>query len=123
MVYTILISIVFIAEVIIMITIIQNLLRLDKAVLLLDDTLNASKSGVREICILGRKISQQLVVISDDFVEKVKKDRENTALKVLSKALIGVLALKLNFKLIKKIRKSRMLKTLAKGLSFLGSMV
>ena len=123
MVYTILISIVFIAEVIIMITVIQNLLRLDKAVLLLDDTLDASKSGIREICVLGRKISQQLVVISDDFVEKVKQDRENAALKVLSKALIGVLVLKLNFKIIKKFRKSRMLKTLAKGLSFLGSMV
>ena len=89
----------------------------------MDDTINSTKSDVREICILGKKISQQLVVISDDFVEKVKKDRENAALKVLSKALMGVLVLKLNFKVIKKIRKSRMLKTLAKGLSFLGSMV
>ena len=123
MIYTILISIVFIAEVIIAITIVQNLLRLDKTVLLLDDTIVATRSGIKDISILSRKISQQFVILSKDFVEKIKKDREDELMKMLSKALMSVLVLNLNFKLLKKIRKSKITKVLVKGLSFLGSMV
>ncbi len=123
MVYTILISIVFIAELIIAITIIQNLLRLDKIVIELDEKLVASKSGIKDISELARKISEQWQIIAQDFVNRTKKETEDLFLKKLSKLLIGLLVLNLNFKFVNKIRKSKITKTLAKGLSFLENMV
>jgi uncharacterized protein YoxC len=123
MVYTILISIVFIAEIIIAITLIQVLLRFDKAVLELDETITATKPGIKDICELSRKISEQWEILANDFVEKTKKDSEEFLLKQLSKGLMGLLVLNLNFKLVKKIRNSKITKTIAQGLSILENMV
>ena len=123
MVYTILISVVFIAELIIAVTVIQNLLRLDKAVLNLSETVLETQSGIRDISVLARKITEQWQILATDFVEKTKRNSEDALLKHLSKILMSVLVLNLNFKIIKKIRKSKVTRMLAKGLSFLGNMV
>ncbi len=123
MVYTILISIVFIAELIIAITIMQNLLKLDKVVLELDAKLLASKTGIRDISELARKISEQWQILAQDFVDKTKRDSEELLLRQLSKLLVGLLVLNLNFKFVNKVRKSKITKTIAKGLSFVGNMV
>ena len=123
MVYTILISIVFIAELIIAITIIQNILRLDKIVLKLDEQLLDSRTGIKDISELTRKISEQWKILAQDFVDNTRRDSEEILLKQFSKMLIGLLVINLNFKFINKIKKSRITKTLAKGLSFLENMV
>lgn len=123
MVYTILISIVFIAELIIAVTVVQNLFRLDKAVLDLDDTITATRSGIKDVSELMRKISEQWIILSQDFVDKTKRDGEEMLLRYLSKLLLGFLVLNLNFKVVKRIRNSKVTKTLAKGWSFLESMV
>ena len=96
MVYTILISIVFIAELIIAITIIQNLLKLDKKILNFDEILAKKKLTIKDIFILLNKISEQTKVLAEDFVNKTKENAENISLKLLSKLLISVLLLKLN---------------------------
>ena len=123
MVYTILISIVFIAELIIAITVIQNLLKLDKKILNFDEILAKKKSTIKEIFILLKKISEQTKVLAEDFVSKTKENAENMSLKLLSKLLISVLLLKLNFKLVKKIQQSKFTKLFAKSWSILETMV
>lgn len=123
MVYTILISIVFIAELIITITIIQNLLRLDKAVLEFNNTITEIQPGIRDVSELARKISEQWQILAEDFVKKTKRNSEDIMLKHLSKIFMSILIVNLNFKIVKKIRKSKVTKILARGWSFLENMV
>ena len=123
MVYTILISIVFIAELIITVTIVQNLLKLDKFILELDAKIVSTQSGIRDISELMRKISEQWQILAQDFVNKTKREGEELLLKQLLRMLMGLLVLNLNFKFINKVRKSKITRTLAKGLSFLENMV
>ncbi len=123
MVYTILISIVFIAELIIVITVIQNILKLDKAIINLNEKITALKSSILDISMLTRKISEQLEIISQDIFDKAKENAENIFLKQLSKALLGMLLVRFNFKLVKNIRKSKITKIVTKSLSILENMV
>lgn len=123
MVYTILISIVFIAELIIFFAIIQKLWQADKKILNLDNKLMNNKSAIKDISELVRKISEQWIVLANDFVDKVREESEKILLKQLSKTLIALLVLKLNFKFVNKIKKSKFTKTLAKGFSLLENMV
>ena len=123
MVYTFLISVVFIAELIITITIIQNLLRLDKVILELCETLAETRSGIKDVSELIRKISEQWKILAQEFIDKAKQNSEEIALKQLSKILLSLLVVNLNFKLIKKIRKSKITKIFMKGWSFIENMV
>ena len=123
MIYTFLISIVFIAEIIIAIAIIQSLHRLDKTVLEFDATIQAAKSGVEDIANLSKNISYQLVELAEQFVEKFKQNQEDNFLKNLSKILMTLLLLKINSKTINKFRKTKVVKVLGRGLSLLENMV
>ena len=123
MVYTILISIVFIAEIIITISVIQCLLKFDKLILELDANIDKNKTSIKDISILLKKMSTQWIILADDFVTRTKEKTEDMLLRQLSKFLVALLVLSLNFKTIKRIRKSKITKTLVKGFSFLESMV
>lgn len=123
MIYTFLISLVFIAEIIITITIIQNLFKLDKAILSLNETITLAKSGIKDIAVLSKNISFQIVELANKFVHKIKNRQEDMILRQLSKILLTLILFKINSKTINKFRKSRYSKTLAKGLSFLENMV
>jgi len=123
MVYTILISIVFIAELIIAIAIIQALVKFDKKILSLDTTLTEITPGIKDVSSLIKKISEQWVILAQDFVNKAKRDSEDLLLKQFSKILVGLLVLSLNFKFVKRIRKSKITKTVVKGWSLIENMV
>ncbi|MBQ7764977.1 hypothetical protein IJ384_06405 [bacterium] len=123
MVYTILISIVFIAELIIAVTVIQNLLRLDKKVIELNDIVCESRGSVSDISVLMRKISEQWVVLSRDFVDKTKADSEALFLKQLSKIFLSVFVLKLNIKLVNRVRRAKATKIFVRAWSLLENMV
>lgn len=123
MVYPILISIVFIAEIIIAVTVIQNLLRVDKAVIELNDIVEEANPRIREMSDLVKKISEQSVELSKNFVIRFKEEQEDFALKNLSKLLMAILLLKINSRAINAFRKSRAGKFIVKGLSMLGNMV
>ena len=123
MVYTFLISIVFIAEIIIAITVIQNLLKLDKTIISFDETLTTVKPSLKDVCELCTKISGQSVEFSKRFVDKFKRDQEDAILRALSKLLIAIMLLKINSKAINSFRKSKTGRFLAKGLSLLENMV
>lgn len=119
MIFTFLITIVFIAEIIIAISVVLNLLRLDKAVLNLSETIEVINPEVKEICTLGRKISSQLKELSQRFTEKVKDEREKFLTDKLVSVLLGTLVWKMNIKAIKKFRRTKLAKTLSRGLSLL----
>ena len=123
MLYTFLISIVFIAEVIIGLTLIIYLLKLDKAVLSLNETISEIKPGIREISVLSKNISEQLVELTNRFVKRIKYEQEEMILRGLSKLLISLLVVKVNIKAVNKFRKSKIAKVLGKGLSLLENMV
>ena len=123
MVYTFLISVVFIAELIIMVAILQNLIKLDKSILDLNDTLTTTKPGIKDVSMLLRKISEQWVILSQDFVDRARENGEEILIKQISKLLMGILVLNLNFKIVKRIRKSKITKFLAKGYSLVESMI
>ena len=123
MIYTFLISIVFIAEIIIAVTIAQNLIKLNKKILELDEDLTKIKFSIKDISILMRKISIQIKILAENFVQKTKENSESFFLKQLSKIFISMLLLKFNFNLIKKLQKSKFTKIFAKTWLILESMV
>ena len=123
MLYNFLITVVFIAELIIVVSIITALFRIDKLLLSLNTTIDEAKSGVKDIFILMNKISEQCVELSEDFVSKIKEKEEDIALKQLNKLLIAILLLKLNSKAIRKFNRSKWGKTLKRGFAFVQSMV
>lgn len=123
MIYTILISIVFIAELIITTSIIRGLLKFDKYLISFDSDITRHKSNIKDISVLVKKISEQSIILAEDFVIKTKEKSEDILLKQLTKVLVALLVLSLNFKIIKEIRKSKITKTLVKGFSFLENMV
>jgi hypothetical protein len=123
MIFTFLISIVFIAEIIITVALIKALLNFDKKVCELNETIILIKPQVSEVSELARLVSGQLVELSKKFVDDFKRNNENMILCNFSKALLGLFLIKTNIGIVRKLRKSRVMKTLAKGLSLLGNMV
>ena len=97
--------------------------RLDKYLISIDSDITRHKSNIKDISVLVKNISEQSIVLADDFVIKTREKSEGILLKQLTKVLVGLLVLSLNFKIIKKIRKSKITKTLVKGFSFLENMV
>ena len=123
MVYTILISIVFIAELVILVALITNLLKLDKLILSFDKTFTDAKLGIGDIAQLSRKISEQWVELAENWVENYKLKQEDMTLKFLNKALITLVLWKINSKAIKNFRRSKLGKTLVRGFRLVQNMV
>ena len=111
--------IVFIAEIIIAITLIRVLLKLDKKVLDIDETIVKLRPGIKDVGSIIRKISAQYVEFSEDFVLKIIKKRDESIFNQLNKILVVVLLLKINSKFIRKVMRSKQFKLLSKGLSLL----
>ncbi|MCQ2755053.1 MAG: hypothetical protein MJ231_08445 [bacterium] len=119
MLYTILISVVFIAEIIITVYVIQNLLRLDRIIIDLDEKITSAKPGLKDICDLSRKISEQISELTQMYADKIKEKQEDATIRFIIKILTSVLLWKLNIKLINKIRRSKALKIIGKGLKLI----
>jgi len=123
MLYIFLVTIVFIAEIIILVTILRALWKFDKILIMVDETVSEAKPKIKDISELVSKISEQLVELSEDIKNKVKKQEEDVAIKFLNKMLVALLLWKTNVKLIKKIRRTKFAKLIGKGLNLLQSMV
>lgn len=123
MVYTFLISVVFIAEIIIAVTLFQVLIKFDRAVIGLNETVVLAKPSIKDISDLVKKISEQYKEFAEQFAQKVTRNSEEIILYRLFKLTIGYFLIKSNIKLVQKIRKSKITKALAKGLSLLEIMV
>ena len=123
MIFTILITIVFIAELIIGFTLLVNLLKIDCKINKLNQDLLLIQPSLEEICRLIKAISFQIKEMADEYRDEILKKREEMSVRLLSKIFAGILLWKINIKLIRKIRKSKITKTLAKGLTLLQIMV
>lgn len=123
MIFTFLISIVFIAEIIITVALIKALLNFDKKICELNDTVVLIKPQIAEVAELAKLISEQVKELSQKFVDDFRRNNEIFALKNLSKMMLGLFLIKTNIKFLQKMRKSKLVKTIAKGLSMLEIMV
>ena len=123
MIFTFLISIVFIAEIIITVALIRALINFDKKVCELNETVILLKPQLSEVSELARLVSGQLVELSKKFVDDFKRNNENVLLRNFSKALLGLFLIKTNIGIVRKLRRSKVMKTLVKGLSLLGNMI
>ncbi len=119
MIFKFLTAIVFIAEIIIGFALIINLVKLDRKILALNETVIQIKPGIKDICSLIKAISFQIKELVLDYSERLIKKREDMALRITMKLLAGILLWKVNLKIIKKLRKSKAIKTIAKGLTLL----
>ena len=91
MVYYILISIVFIAELIVAGTIISHLMNWSKTFREYSNFLNEEKADIKSIMETSRKISEQLTELAPMCVENVKKILLEIALKNIKNVLVGIL--------------------------------
>ena len=119
MIFTFLITIVFIAEIIIGVTIILNLVKLDKAILALNETVTELKPGIKDVCSLVKAISIQIRELILNYKERLIKKREDVAIRLMVKVFASIVLWKTNLKIIKKIRKSKAIKAISKGLTLL----
>ena len=123
MIFTILISVVFIAEIIITCALIRALLNFDKKICELNEIIVLIRPQVSEISELAKLVSGQFVDLSKKFVDEFKRNNENMVLRYLSKVLLGVFLVKTNIGIVRRMCKSKVVRTLAKGLSLLENMV
>ena len=72
MVFYFLISIVFMAEVIISLTVIISLIKADKKIVEYNELVEKTKPSIKSIMELSRKISEQLTELVPMFADKIK---------------------------------------------------
>ena len=123
MLYIFLITIAFIGELILLFTVMRGLLKFDKMILNLNETVNESKPKIKDISTLTRKISGQWVVIADDWADDINRKSEDTLYNNLNKILLALFLWKLNSKRIRKFRRSKIGKALKRGFAFVQNMV
>lgn len=123
MLFTFLITIVFIAELVISIAILVGLIKLMQKTQGLNELVTEAKPKIKDISVLCKGISEQFIEFAENFVSKFNKKSEDIALNYLTKILGMFLLWKINSKTINKFRKSKLSKLLGKGLSLLESMV
>lgn len=123
MVFTILITIVFIAELIIAFAVVWNLFKFDKTLEKLNSTVEENKAKIKDIAVLCREISAQIVELAPVWVDTVKDYAKKLAAKQAESILSTILFWTINIKLVKKLRKNKITKFLSKGLSLLQNVV
>lgn len=108
MIFTFLITIVFIAELIIAVTIVLNLKRFGNIIEDVNSTIISLNPSIKEVCILSRKISEQML----ELTKKIVKKQEDILLQNIARVLLGAL-------FFRKFKKSKVAKVIGKGLSLL----
>lgn len=108
MIFTFLITIVFIAELIITLTITSALRRLGRNIRNLNLTISYLKPSISEICELIRKISGQMLEGVNLIIERQK----DNILTHIARIILGTLFLR-------RFKKSKAFKLIGKGLSLL----
>ncbi len=119
MIFKIMTTIVFIAEIIVAYTILKKLLAFDKLVIRTNEALMGIKPEISYIGCLIKKISAQYVEFAYDFAEKIHVKSDEAIVTQLGKLVIAITLLRFNSKLIRKILISKPFKMLRKGLSLL----
>lgn len=123
MILTFFTMIVFIAEIIILIATITALLRLDRAICEINFFVIELKPKLENVVILVRKISEQLVALAPIWVENFNKAKETFIVEQIQKVLVTFIFWRINVKVIKRVRKSKLVKLISKGFNLLQNMI
>ena len=123
MIFTIFTVIVFIAELIIGYTIISGLIKLDMRILAANEFLVEANPKIKKVAELVKAISEQIAELTPVYVEKFRELRNKIMLAKLEGLIALILFWSINIKVIKKIRKTKVFKLAARGLSLLSSVV
>ena len=117
------ITIVFISQLIIAISLIITLIKFDFKINQINKYINNSKPKIKTICNLSKKISEQLKDLSGIFVEKFHEEKKRITLEILKSLMSGILFWSINIKVAKRLKKSKILKAAWKGLTLVQNMV
>lgn len=123
MLFTIFTTIVFISEIIIGYSILSQLIKMDKKIIAANDFLVEANPKIKKIAELVKAISSQIAELVPDYIEQLRKLRNKIALAKLESLIALFLFWSINIKVLKKFRKSKILKTVVKGLSVINSVI
>ena len=123
MVLTIFTIIVFISQLIILCAIITQLLKLDKSINKANLFLQEAKRKIEAITKLVRRIPEQMIELAEIFTDNLRKTWDKVIVAKIESLIIILLFWKINTKFVQKIKKSKLLKIVFKGLSMFQYMV
>ena len=123
MVFKALISIVFIAELIITFAVITNLIRFDKRIIKANEYIENNKAKFAAIAELMRKVSEQIFELTGLYIDRLKDSGKNILLKNAESLISGILFWSINIKMAKKFKKSKFFKTAQKGFDLIQNVI
>lgn len=116
-------AIVFVAEIIIVFAILFNLIKFDIYINRTNKLLVEAKSKIQEIMELVHGISEQIRELTPIWVEKFREIRNMLVRKQLESLMSSILFWAINIKVIKRFKKSKLVKFAWKGLTLLQNML
>lgn len=123
MVFIIFTFIVFIAELIIAFSLISNLIKLDIKLINANKFLEEAKPKIKNIAELVREISEQIYKLTPIWVEKIREAKNKLVRKQVESLMSATLFWAINLKMIKRLKRSKILKTLWKGLTLVQNVI
>ena len=116
-------AIVFVAEIIIVFVILFNLIKFDIYINRTNKLLIEAKPKIQEIMELVHGISEQIRELTPIWVEKFREVRNMLVRKQLESLMSSILFWAINIKVIKRFKKSKLVKFAWKGLTLLQNML
>ena len=116
-------AIVFVAEIIIVFAILFNLIKFDIYINRTNKLLIEAKPKIQEIMELVHGISEQIRELTPIWVEKFREIRNMLVRKQLESLMSSILFWAINIKVIKRFKKSKLVKFAWKGLTLLQNML
>ena len=123
MIFTLFTVIVFISQLVIFFAIIIGFMKLDKSVNQANSFVEEVKPKVKDIAILIHGISAQMAEITPMWVENLKSFGTKLLLNKLESLISLFLFWGINKKVVAKFKKSKFLKAISKGLSFVSHVI
>lgn len=116
-------TIVFLAELVLVFTLIFNLIKLDIYINKTNEILTVTKPKIQEVMSLVSGISEQVRELVPIWVEKLYDLRNRIIRKQLESLMSTILFWGINFKVVKHLKKSKFAKFLWKGLTLVQNML
>ena len=116
-------TIVFLAELVLVFTLIFNLIKLDIYINKTNEILTATKPKIQEVMSLVSGISEQVRELVPIWVEKLYDLRNRIIRKQLESLMSTILFWGINFKVVKHLKKSKFAKFFWKGLTLVQNML
>ncbi len=123
MVFVILISIVFVAELIIAFSVITNLIKFDKRIKRAAQFLEEAEPRLKELLVVVQKISAQILELIPVWLATLRQERDKIILNQAKSLISTILFWSINIKVINRIRKSKLAKAVWQGLTLVQNVI